>query len=71
VIIPPTMGAAIRRSISNVGLDLDYTIVIPRKPQVLEKPISMPAHPKDALFAGEKAFPARAVCEHFAWWKRC
>jgi citrate lyase subunit beta / citryl-CoA lyase len=28
--------------------------------------MSMPVHPKDALFAGERAFPALAVCEHFA-----
>jgi citrate lyase subunit beta/citryl-CoA lyase len=28
--------------------------------------MSAPVHPKDALFAGERAFPALAVCEHFA-----
>jgi len=28
--------------------------------------MSMPVHPKDALFAGERAFPALAACEHFA-----
>jgi citrate lyase subunit beta/citryl-CoA lyase len=28
--------------------------------------MSIPVHPKDALFAGERAFPALAVCEHFA-----
>jgi citrate lyase subunit beta / citryl-CoA lyase len=28
--------------------------------------MSVPVHPKDALFAGERAFPALAVCEHFA-----
>src|SRR5260370_14983080 len=27
--------------------------------------MSMLVHPKDALFAGEKAFPALAACEHF------
>jgi citrate lyase subunit beta/citryl-CoA lyase len=26
----------------------------------------MPVHPKDALFAGERGFPALAACEHFA-----
>src|SRR5258708_1466311 len=28
--------------------------------------MSMLVHPKDALFAGERAFPALAACEHFA-----
>jgi citrate lyase subunit beta / citryl-CoA lyase len=28
--------------------------------------MSMPVHPKDALFAGEKVFPVLAACEHFA-----
>src|ERR1700676_3836857 len=28
--------------------------------------MSIPVHPKDALFAGEREFPALAVCEHFA-----
>jgi len=28
--------------------------------------MSTPVHPKDALFAGERAFPALAACEHFA-----
>jgi citrate lyase subunit beta/citryl-CoA lyase len=32
----------------------------------LEKLMSTPVHPKDALFAGERAFPALAACEHFA-----
>ena len=28
--------------------------------------MNMPVHPRDALFAGEKAFPNLAACEHFA-----
>lgn len=28
--------------------------------------MTFPTHPKDALFAGEKTFPALAACEHFA-----
>jgi citrate lyase subunit beta/citryl-CoA lyase len=28
--------------------------------------MNIPIHPKDALFAGERAFPSLAACEHFA-----
>jgi citrate lyase subunit beta / citryl-CoA lyase len=28
--------------------------------------MSLPVHPNDALFAGERSFPSLAVCEHFA-----